>query len=94
MLAETQARNLKLEVDLQERRTAIRQSWLARESIASIVGAILLLLLAGTLIVAMFTGTTVVDVIANSFLLILGYFFGQSVGRDSVAKSHTQTVEG
>ncbi|MGH3973097.1 MAG: hypothetical protein ACRDS9_07205 [Pseudonocardiaceae bacterium] len=71
--------DLLLQVELQARRTAIRQSWFARESVASLVGGILLLALATTMIVAMFSGTTVSEIISNAFLVILGYFFGQAV---------------
>ena len=67
---------------LSERRARVWQSFLARESMASIAGGILLLLLAGSLIVAMFVGTATSEVVSNAFLVILGYFFGQSVGRD------------
>jgi hypothetical protein len=34
------------------------------------------------LVVAMFVGTTATAVVTNAFLLILGYFFGQSVARE------------
>jgi len=74
-------RFMRLQVELQERRSAIWLSFLQRESVASIVGAILLLGLGIALIVAMFTHTSTSEVVANSFLLILGYFFGQASGR-------------
>ncbi|GIJ10959.1 hypothetical protein ACFFMR_17105 [Micromonospora andamanensis] len=70
---------LLFQVELQARKTAIRQSWFARESVASLVGGLLLMVLATTMIVAMFAGTTVSDIISNAFLVILGYFFGQAV---------------
>lgn len=65
-----------------ERKARVVRSFLARESIASIAGGLLLLALAGTLIVAMFVGTKPTEVVANAFLIILGYFFGQSVARE------------
>lgn len=71
---------------MQARKTAIRQSWFARESVASLVGGILLLALATTMIIAMFSGTTVSEIVSNAFLVILGYFFGQAV-RERVEKS-------
>jgi len=60
----------------------IRQSYLKKELVASLVGAVLLLTMGGALVIAMFVGTAASDVITNSFLLILGYFFGQSLSRD------------
>ncbi|PTA42830.1 hypothetical protein [Micromonospora sp. RP3T] len=64
-----------------ERRAKVWQSFLERESVATIVGAIILLALTVTLVVAMFVEVTPADVLSNAFLIILGYFFGQSVGR-------------
>ncbi len=77
-----QIESIDLELKLARGKAEIRQSWLYRENIASIVGAILLLIFAATLVVAMFVGTTATDVVTNAFLLILGYFFGQSVARE------------
>ena len=62
-------------------RAGLRSQWRSRESIAAIVGGALLISFAITAIVAMFTGTEITDVVQNSFLLILGYFFGAAVGR-------------
>jgi len=38
------------------------------------------------MIIAMFSGTTVSEIVSNAFLVILGYFFGQAV-RERVEKS-------
>jgi hypothetical protein len=70
-----------LSVEAFERRSKVYQSFLERESVASIVGAFLLLALALTIVLAMFVDITPSDVVTNSFLLILGYFFGQTVLR-------------
>jgi uncharacterized membrane protein len=75
-------RQQRLKIEISERRSAIYQSFLARESVASVVGAILLLALGTTLIIAMFAHVAASDVVANAFLLILGYFFGQATARD------------
>jgi hypothetical protein len=75
------------EVAVQERRSRMRRSWFERESIASIIGALLLLLLGITLIIAMFTGTTAPEIVTSAFLLILGYFFGQATDRRSEQSS-------
>jgi hypothetical protein len=46
---------------------------------AALVGPILLIVLGLTLVIAMFTGTTMVPTIENAFLIILGYFFGSAM---------------
>lgn len=64
-----------------ERRTRIFQSFLERESVATIVGGLLLIAVTLFLIVFTFINTKALDILSNAFLVILGYFFGQSVGR-------------
>jgi hypothetical protein len=71
-------RSMRLQVELKERTSALRRSWFERESVASIVGALLLVSLGAALIVSMFTHTLPSQIITSSFLLILGYFFGQA----------------
>lgn len=54
---------------------------------ATYVGAFLLVVLTFVQVVAMFSPTTHnSEIINNAFLLILGYFFGQSVGRPPVGR--------
>lgn len=79
-LAELQAR---AEIDMKKAKTRseIWQSFLARESVASIVGGFLLILIIIILFAAMFFKLTAPDIINNSFLVILGYFFGQATSR-------------
>ncbi len=69
-----------------ERRSKVWQSFLERESVATIVGGSLLIIITLFLIVAMFVHIVSSDILNNSFLVILGYFFGQSVGRASSHK--------
>ncbi len=76
---------MRLRVELQERRSEIYRRFLQRESVASIIGAFLLLALGVALIIGMFTETAPTEVVTNAFLLILGYFFGQATGRTEVA---------
>jgi hypothetical protein len=70
-----------------ESKAAIALSFLQRESVASTVGAILLLGLGITLVVGMFKHVAAPDAITNAFLLILGYFFGQSTTRNRQLRS-------
>jgi uncharacterized membrane protein len=85
--AEASERQQRLKIEIRERRSAIYRSFLERESVASVVGAMLLLALATTLIVAMFTHAATSEVITNAFLLILGYFFGQATTRSQSQRS-------
>ena len=74
---------------LRERRSQMRKAWFGRESVASIVGAFLLLALGISLIVAMFIGTSPTEVVTSAFLLILGYFFGQTAARARTRRNGT-----
>jgi uncharacterized membrane protein len=93
-LVQDQAREReeRLKIEIRERRSAIYRSFLERESVASVVGAILLLTLGASLIVAMFIGTATSAVVTNAFLLILGYFFGQATSR-SDGKSSADSAD-
>lgn len=52
------------------------QTRLGRDSIAALVGGLLLVGFAGAVVVAMFLDVQTSDIVQNAFLLILGYFFG------------------
>lgn len=70
-------------ITILERRLQAWQSFLQRESVATIVGSLLLFVIAVSLLIAMFKGVATSEIINNSFLVILGYFFGQTVSRSS-----------
>jgi hypothetical protein len=61
-----------------EKQSKIWLSFLERESVATVVGALLLIIIPLTQIVIMLLGRQVPDILSNSFLVLLGYFFGQS----------------
>lgn len=71
-------RLMRFKVEAMERKSAMRRSWFERESVASIVGALLLMGLGTAVIVSMFTHTTASQIVTSSFLIVLGYFFGQA----------------
>ncbi|MDX2549157.1 hypothetical protein ACOT81_20820 [Streptomyces sp. WI04-05B] len=50
----------------------------AREPIATLVGALLLIVLTAVFVVSMFVKAVPSTLLSNSFLIILGYFFGQN----------------
>ncbi|WP_157488783.1 hypothetical protein [Pseudofrankia sp. DC12] len=68
-------------LEVMERRWVVLQQFLGRESIATVIGSFLLVALTIALVVAMFSKTAVPEIVSSSFLIILGYFFGQSVNR-------------
>lgn len=59
----------------------VRKEMLQREPAAVMVGAILLLGMALSFIVAMFISIEVPQILASGFLLVLGFFFGQNSDR-------------
>ncbi|MBV9771456.1 MAG: hypothetical protein JOZ32_17930 [Bryobacterales bacterium] len=72
----------KLRADLFDRRLQSIKDFFARESMATYIGAFILLVLTFVQVSAMFTATRYTsEIVNNAFLLILGYFFGQSGGR-------------
>jgi hypothetical protein len=72
----------KLRVELFERRLRAWTGFFARESMATYIGAFLLIMLTLVQIWTMLSGAVrTSEIINNAFLLLLGYFFGQSAGR-------------
>jgi hypothetical protein len=67
-------------------RWAIRKSFLERESVSTIIGALLLVLITGTQIIATFTHIVTPQILDNGFLVLLGYFFGQTVAKAASRK--------
>jgi hypothetical protein len=61
-----------------ERRSRVWQVFLERQSVATIVGAILMIAIFVFIAVSAVIGTMVPELISNAFLVILGYFFGQA----------------
>lgn len=68
-------------IDGLERKSKIWLSFLQRESAASIIGGIVLLMLTVALISGMIFGRES-QILSNGFLVILGYFFGQSSSKN------------
>ncbi|MGV9678534.1 hypothetical protein ACWDSJ_24910 [Nocardia sp. NPDC003482] len=68
------------DIQVAERRFKLRTSLLEREPAAVIIGGILLTLMTLALIGGMYSHTSTPDVLSNAYLLILGFFFGQTVG--------------
>ncbi len=89
---EARERSVRLQLEVAERKAAIRRSWLERESVASMIGAFLLLALGIALIVARFIGATPPEIVTTAPLLILGYFFGQTTNRKEAGEAQRPLV--
>ncbi|MFF4194198.1 hypothetical protein [Nonomuraea sp. NPDC001831] len=66
------------DIEISERKWRMRWSFLEREPVAILIGAVLLILLGVALVIAMFTATAIPELVASAFLVILGFFFGQT----------------
>jgi len=72
-----------------EEREAFKEKWaiwkslIEREPVSTIVGAILLIIITIAQIAASFTHITTNQILDNGFLVILGYFFGQTIAKAS-----------
>jgi len=73
---ETELRKGKME--MMDKWSEIILKFIDRESVASIVGSLLLLIIGVCLVVVMFRHEQPLKIIESAFLLILGYFFGHS----------------
>ena len=72
----------------------ILSQFLQKEFVATIVGASMLILLILINAVAMYKGFPTSDaskVLENAFLLILGYFFGQTASKSTASPSLQKT---
>lgn len=79
----TQTELERLKIELFERRSKVWFSLLERESAATIIGGILLLIIMVAHVTAIFSRFSIPEILNNAFLIILGYFFGQSTNDKS-----------
>lgn len=71
----------KEKLEILDNKSQIWSRILAKESIASIMGGFILLIMSLSLLAAMFFDIETTKIIESAFLLILGYFFGQAVSK-------------
>ena len=76
----------KLDMEKSERKAKVTQSYLERDYVATLIGGALLIIIICSLIIGMFLRIPSTDIINSTLLLILGYFFGQSVVIRSIKK--------
>lgn len=73
----------KFEAEMLERKSKVWFRLLERESASTIIGGILLILIMGFHVISPFLKVTIPETLDNAFLIILGYFFGQSTAGGS-----------
>ncbi|MET9265497.1 hypothetical protein [Amycolatopsis sp. NPDC004079] len=81
---EVEAAAMATDIDKYERKAKVWQNFLAKESVATYVGAAILLIMCLAVVAAMFAAVEINQVLSSAFLLVLGYFFGQSTGKRQV----------
>ena len=67
--------------ELTETRDKTSKYFQGRESITTLIMGILLILITSLFVIAPFTSIQVPDILSSTFLIILGFFFGQTIGR-------------
>ena len=80
-----------MEIDRFERRSRVWQNWLARESVATFIGAFLVFAITIAFLIAAVTGYELPSVVVNAYFVILGYFFGQGAVNNLRENSTSQT---
>jgi VIT1/CCC1 family predicted Fe2+/Mn2+ transporter len=75
--AESERQTEIIKIELAERRSRLWRSFLERQSVATMLGALLLILMFLFIAIAAGSGAKVPELVSNAFLVILGYFFGQ-----------------
>jgi hypothetical protein len=71
----------KIDMDRTERKAKVTQSYLEKESVATLIGGVLLIIIIFSLIYGMIFNIPSTDILNNALLLIMGYFFGQSASK-------------
>lgn len=78
-------RVLKMQLALSENKKEYLKMFLEKQSMATIVGAILLILITLSLIIGVLFQGQPTDMLNNALLVLLGYFFGQAVNKPNAA---------
>ena len=71
----------RLSMEMAERKAEIWHKFLEKESVATLVGATILLLLTVIMVIAMFNELKTTEILNNAFMIILGFFFGQAASK-------------
>jgi Fe2+ transport system protein B len=74
---------LSMEIERSRNTANLLNKLLEKEVVATLIGAVLLLMLIIIFAKAMISGIPTSDILNNAFLLILGYFFGQTTSKSS-----------
>lgn len=91
---EIERERMRIQLEAEERRTKNKyhfvELFMAKESAASIIGSLLLVVITIGLLIGAFTNSFDAKYVENGFLVLLGYFFGQG----TKAKSEKTITEG
>jgi hypothetical protein len=71
----------RLSMEMAERKAEIWHKFLGKESVATLVGATILLLLTVIMVIAMFNELKITEILNNAFMIILGFFFSQAASK-------------
>lgn len=77
-------------IEVFERRSLVWQRFLERQSVATIIGTILLIAMFVFIAISTALKAAIPELVSNAFLVILGYFFGQAgtrAGRRTARKA-------
>ena len=77
-MLKVEAERARIDLDRTERKAKVTLSYLEKESVATLVGGALLIIIIVSLIYCMIFNIPSTDILNNALLLIMGYFFGQS----------------
>jgi hypothetical protein len=77
-LATSEQKKLQMEIEKEKNRANILSQYLKKELVATVVGALLLLIIVVTYAIGMLIGTSYPEILNSAFLLLLGFFFGAS----------------
>ena len=74
-------RAFQMQLTLIQNKKEYLKMFLEKQSMATLVGAILLILITFALIIAVFFKGQTTEILNNALLVLLGYFFGQAVNK-------------
>lgn len=94
VVLEIEQRKMEMQLEAEERRAKTRfqylDRFLERESAATILGGIILIILTIALLLAMYSQERAREIVYSGFLILLGYFFGQTAGRATNNRNSTE----
>lgn len=81
------------DIEIRERKWRLRKSLLEKEPVAVLVGGLLISVLTVSMVAGMFLHTQAPEILTNAFLLILGFFFGQTSSGASAGPAKSEAAD-